>query len=672
MPRHTLTLATALAVTLAALAPEARAADACIPPKVIDALADCTAILAQPAPPAVSPPPASPGPSKGRSRRAMNLAPRELDAAEQAQEEQAHRVVCQGKPAPGDAKARERYAEAQYTRAWVLFQANRFQESAALFGAIARDFSDTPDGILAAQLCLESLNVLGARFDTPGCFDDMARDVPVFLELYCKDDKAAVNAERCDVLVLIQRDILRLQADDRVKAADRKGQGGDADYEAAADLYLSIWTRYGKDACEAQRPGCERSEEILYNAARAYQAAHLPSKAMAARRLLVDPRYHLQNSEPAIKAVYAIGVAYQAMGIYDEAASWYERFALANPRKDKAPEALKDAVVLRLALGQIDRATSDADAFNKQYGMSKPAETAQVAYAIGQHMLDGGDAGGAKLRLEGAMSMIDRNATIDVQVRAHGALARALAALGKAPAAGAEYARVKAFYRDPAAVAAKLAGNEDGGIRALVAVLATVGEAMFFFAEEKRRAAEAIHLPVYAGTGRAGDIKGYMEDVLQKWIIERRRAIEEAEKAYVEIYALQPAAPPWWVVRAFAQVAKMHGDLAAELAAAPTPRGWKTQGPSPWGAPWEAILARWKGGLDTVGAPLWQRAKAAHKSCVTTAVKFDYGDEESRGCADWLSRVYPAEFPRLDELMDRPLHRAFGIELAPAPGYVGR
>ncbi len=78
------------------------------------------------------------------------------------------------------------------------------------------------------------------------------------------------------------------------------------------------------------------------------------------------------------------------------------------------------------------------------------------------------------------MGDIDRSATVDVQIQAHALLGRVLWKTGGETGAAAEYARVRALYRDPAAVAAKLkaAGGDEGQDgRRLAKVLTAVGEA---------------------------------------------------------------------------------------------------------------------------------------------------------------------------------------------------
>jgi hypothetical protein len=49
-------------------------------------------------------------------------------------------------------------------------------------------------------------------------------------------------------------------------------------------------------------------------------------------------------------------------------------------------------------------------------------------------------------------------------------------------------------------------------------------------------------------------------------------------------------------------------------------------------------------------------------------VSYQHFDERAQACGAWLSSHYPAEFPRGDEIRDRPSHRYFAIE----PGFPAR
>ncbi len=559
------------------------------------------------------------------------------------------------------------HPEPDYAAARAALEAADLPKAATLLRRLALQGVETPVGVFSMQLYLEALNRRGNE-GVPACYDDMARDVPTFLDLYCTAERAPKHPEACDTLESIQVNLLRLRAEQFVRDAERKNMDADASYEAAGDLYLDIWTRFGAAACLAKAARCQRMDEILYNAARAYQAARRPPKALATRKILLDPRYNLDRGELAHRTRYDLGGTFQAIGNYDEAATWYEDFARMSPKEPQALAALQDAVILRLALGQSERAIANADLFNKQYGAKSPEKSARVAFAVAQTLLERDDLAGAKKRFEASMAAIDRNATIDVQIRSHAALGQVLQRLGKAADAAAEYGKVRAAYRDPEAVVRRLQDLDEGlRDRTLGTILTAVGEAMFFSAEEKRRAADKLVRPNYTGTGETPAVTGYFAQQVAGWLTERRQAVDEAEKAYVEILHLQPAPPPKWVVKAAARVARMHGKLAAELRSTPLPKAWKATGASPWGTSWEEVRGGFTSALEGASEPLYLRAKAAYRSCVDYSAKYAYGDADTRACADWLSRHYPAEYPRLDELTPQPWRTSSPFVPAPAP-----
>src|SRR5262249_43529290 len=271
----------------------------------------------------------------------------------------------------------------------------------------------------------------------------------------------------------------------------------------------------------------ERSEEILYNAAKAYQAARLIMKSIAARQILINPKYGLNNTELAKRSVYEIGGNYQAIAVYDQAADWYEKFAKDYPKMEKAPQAPQDAVVLRLGLGQEELAIKDADLFNRNYGGKSAAETAKIAFAIGAHYVDKEDWYNARKRLTTAMGQIDRNATFDVQIQAHALLGRVFARANQPTQAAPEYNKVRNSWKDPQGGIKKVdavGGDQDERVRRLAKVLTAVGEAQFFFAEQKRKDADKIQFPAYHGSGQREEVLKHVKTKVVDWMKKKQTA----------------------------------------------------------------------------------------------------------------------------------------------------
>jgi hypothetical protein len=591
------------------------------------------------------------------AKEKAKYAPKEFTKTQEGMITAFNRYLCYIKPSPDQKEDFKNFVEVKYARARTYFEAQRWEEAAAAFREISIDHANMEVGIFAAQLYLESLNVMGSNIEVPRsvCFDDMAADVPKFLDLYCKGGKEKDNAEQCTMLNGIQRDIDRLRAEKYVEEAKNGGANAYALYEKAGRLYEDLWTKYAEAPCAAKdAKGCERADELLYNSAKAYQAARLIAKSISLRKKLLDPTYGLDKGALAMKARYEIGGSYQAIAVYDEAATWYENYAAADPKGEKAADALQDAVVLRLGLGQEDQAIKNADLFNKSYGASKPALAAQIAFAIGEHYADKSDWDQARKRLAGAMGQIDKNATYDIQIQAHALFGRVQSQLNLKSGADTEFKKVAGMWKDPEASLKKIdaasAGPEDK-LRRLKKTLTSVGEAFFYFAEQKKAEVDKIKFPEYKGAGNKDDVLKHVNTKVVDWLKKKQPAIEEAEKEYLKVLDLQPSPPPRWVIASGSRVGQMWGKFVAEFRAAPIPKEWKGSGEIPGtnGLTWEEVRGTYYQALDEKSEPQKLRAKAAYKKCLDYSVKYQYFDDYSRKCEQWLSKNYSAEYHLVDE-----------------------
>jgi TolA-binding protein len=596
--------------------------------------------------------------------------PKEYTAEQKGMLTAFNRYLCYIKPEASNKEAMDQFVEVKYARARTQFEARHWEEAALGFRDVAINHSDKEVGVFAANLYLEAANIIGTRVEPPNsaCITDIAKDTPQFIKLYCEGAKKSANEEQCGVFFRVQRDVERLRAETLVKEGDAGGANALEKYRNAAQAYLDLWEKYGKEPCEKnQKEACARNEEVLYNAAKAFQAARLLAKSIAVRKILINPKYNLHETALAKKSVYEIGGNYQAIAVYDEAAAWYERFAQESPKDEKAPQALSDAIVLRLGLGQEDQAIKDEDLFRKNFS-NRAQQAAQIAFAIGAHYTDRGDWGNARKRLSGAIGQIDRNATADVKIQAHALLARVYNQLGSRTQARGEYDKVRGAWKDPAAgvKAVEAAGGEGETeaqkLRRLGKVLEAVGEAYFFFAEEKKIAVDKIAFPEYKGSGERAEVQKFVKEKVADWQKKKRAAIEDADREYQKILGLQPVPPPKWVIAAGARVGQMKGKFVAEFRAAPIPKDWKQNGPSPFGdLLWEEIRGAYYSALDEASEPDKQAAKAAYKKCLDLSVQQQYFDEFSRSCEQWLSKTYPAEYHLIDEFRSAPNRLGSGL-----------
>src|SRR5512141_7993 len=85
-------------------------------------------------------------------------------------------------------------------------------------------------------------------------------------------------------------------------AADAGARGGDPEAEAQASL--DTWIKQGAAACAAREAGCGPMAGLLEKAALGFQAAHRRDKAIIVRKILVDPRFHLEGTEQGKNAAF--------------------------------------------------------------------------------------------------------------------------------------------------------------------------------------------------------------------------------------------------------------------------------------------------------------------------------------------------------------------------------
>jgi TolA-binding protein len=603
---------------------------------------------------------------------------KEMSDAQKSMVQSFNRYVCYIQPDKNDAEGQKQLVEVKYARCRLYFEAQHWEESAACFREIAYDYPDTDSAVYAAQLYLESINVLTFHGlpNRSSCIDDMIADVPKFIDIFCSGDKMQKNEEQCTILTKVQCDIQRLRAQRIVEEADKGGNNSLELFDKGGKAYFDLWEKYGATPLRNnQPPQCDRLDEIVENAARAFQAGHLVASAIHARMVLLNPQMRMDKSELAKDAMYKIGGNWQAIAVYDQAADWYERYAKENPHRKNADNALSDAIVLRLGLGQEDLAVADVKEYTSDYANSNATEAAQIAFAIGAHYADKEDWESTRKALAGAMRTLDK-APPDIQVQAHATYARALMHL-KSAQAKPEYARVRSIWGDGTAAQAKIAEaykaeSQDSRDHKLGKALDAVGEAMFYFAEERKKdRVDAIVFPIYKGPGGKDDIKRYMDKSLMPWVHKKQQAIEDVDKDYQKITELQPVPPPRWVIASASRAGMMWGAFVDDFRRAPYPKEWDRKGFVPGtgdSLSWNEVKATYLEHLDEASEPIKkEKAKPALKRCLDDSVKYQYFDEYSRDCEKWLAKNYKTEYHVVDELRGAPTLSNSGLDDHPPP-----
>jgi hypothetical protein len=157
---------------------------------------------------------------------------------------------------------------------------------------------------------------------------------------------------------------------------------------------------------------------------------------------------------------------------------------------------------------------------------------------------------------------------------------------------------------------------------------------MFYFADAEKAKVDKLKFPEYHGNNSKEDVLKHINTKVKDWIIKKRPLIDKASAEYKKIVDLQPVPPPRWVIAAGSRVGEMWGTFVKEFRAAPIPDAFRKD---------VEIRQTYYASLDEASEPQKQQAKSAFETCLGYSVKYQYFDEFSRTCEEWLAQNYKNE-----------------------------
>jgi tetratricopeptide (TPR) repeat protein len=549
----------------------------------------------------------------------------------------------------------------KYRRARIYYETNHFAEAAVLFKDIAFNHAKSELAVFAANLNLDSLNVIGTYSEPPRaqCYDEMNDSIEPLFNVYCKTaETREANAELCDVIEQLRCDLLRKKAEAL--------QGGQ-EYKKAAQLYVRIFRKYRE---------CGKLDEVLFNASINFEAARLLGRAIKVRRVLIE---QYPESEWTKRAYYLIGANFHALAMYDMAADYYEKFAekYAGELGEKctdaekkagtctnAKEALQNATFFRLGLGDEEKATADAKLFEKSYRKKFPLETSQVHYSIGSIYERTADWPKVISHYTSFLKQFGKAAMPHEVIQANVNVGRAYLNLlppEKREAKGGDKAQLanqaKAFpYFQDALDEWQSSKDSFGSLpvpddqKERYVALAKIGaaESLFNLADKDFNKFAAIGFPVFkAKSTKNGEEKKkdlqekfgtWMQQDFVKWMGDKAKALETAQKAYESIAELKV---PQWDIASATRVGDMYLSFVNDFRDAPVPPVLEGD---------EELVSIYYQGLDEASKPWVDKAKNAYEFCLITATKVRWFNQYMTRCEEELFKLDPREYPRAAEL----------------------
>lgn len=539
----------------------------------------------------------------------------------------------------------EDLATMKYRRARIYYEANRYEEASVIFKDIAYHHKNSDLAEYAANLYLDSLNVLASlRPDDlrPQCYDQMAVNVPEIHELYCATTEAKSEHDGlCGPLEQLRCDIQRKKAE----AHQQKKEFRDAAY-----TYVNLFRKF---------PNCGKGEEVLYNAALNFEAAKLIGRAIKVRSVLIE-KY--PESALGKKALYLTGANFQALALYPKAAEYFETFASKFPGEDgkgcteadiknqtcpKAAEALQDAVFFRLGIGDDQKATDDAKLYEKNYAKKYPRETSQVIYSMASIYERQNDWPKVAEHYQSYLKKYGRQALPNEEIRANVQIGVALWNQNKKPDAEKFFKAATKLWTSgaPAAIEKLANGDADKAAKWQAEGSQATAQALWYLAEYQFIAFDKIKFPELKGASDMAKVNAWATGPFVKWIEEKGKSLKAAEDAYIKVRELKA---PMWDIAAAARVGVMYRTFVDEFRDAPVPDEIKKD---------PELMDIYLGSLDEKSQPWVVKATGAFDFCMTLATQVRWFNQFSQQCEQELNKLDPRKYP-------------LAAELRGAPGYV--
>lgn len=243
----------------------------------------------------------------------------------------------------------DRIVDVKYTMGRTYYDFDHHDKAIVSFKDIAHNHSEHRLAVIAANLHLDSLNLLRKYDDLHIAVIEYLEKQPIKDEAFLSDINAlnaSIRFKKCTVL------------DDEEKWKD------------AAQCFVDFYRDF---------PQSELVDKALYNAALDFERMKELGKAIQVRIFLLKER---PDSELAPKSLYNIGGNYHALAVYTEAAKFYELYAATYPKMENAEVALANASTFRQGLGELDKAVENYETFLELYGKRDEDKSAEVYYQI--------------------------------------------------------------------------------------------------------------------------------------------------------------------------------------------------------------------------------------------------------------------------------------------------
>ncbi|MFB6262613.1 MAG: tol-pal system YbgF family protein, partial [Bradymonadaceae bacterium] len=409
----------------------------------------------------------------------------------------------------------ERIVDVKYTMARVYYEHNHLRKAIDLFENLAFQHSNHRLAKVAANLHLDSLNLLND-------FQGLHKAVERYLS-----EKPIDSSE-------FQSNVQRLNRAIRFKLCRKKEQK--EAWGKAATCYVNIYRDF---------PDSKYVDEALYNAALSFERIKELGKAIQIRAFLLKVR---PDSEFAPETLFNIGANYHALAVYSRAAQYYERFADKYPDHEKTEKALANAATFRQGLGQYEKAIADNEQYLELFGDEEEhaKKVADVAFQIARIYEKQDKPEEAKEAYETYLEEYADKGTLDRKLQAHVEIGLYHWNHGEREQALEKFRETLAVYND---LSKKQRSKLDEGRDAAARAKFMLGEKIY------QEMAEI-------------EVESSDEKELQKRFKKKLKVAKKAQKIYEEVIQFKR---PDWAIAALYKIGAQYQDFAETIRNSPPP-----------------------------------------------------------------------------------------------------
>jgi tetratricopeptide (TPR) repeat protein len=410
----------------------------------------------------------------------------------------------------------ERIVDVKYNLARTYYDFNHFEKALETFRNIAFNHGEHRLAVIAANLHLDTLNLLKD-------FDGLHAAVVDYIEKEPIEDELFMESVHT-LNVQIRFKICTVHDDKE-------------EWKDAAKCFVQFYREF---------PESEFVDKALYNAALDFERMRDLGKAIKVRVFLLKAT---PSSPLAPKTLYNIGGNYHALAVYSQAAKFYELFVANFPEHEDAEPALANASEFRYGLGDYDRAIQDYEHYLKIFGKKKPERAAIAYFQIARIYEKQGEDKKALDQYQRFLREYDNESDFDRILKAHAAIGMYYWDQGgdkNKRRALKEFKKTLKIYDDvPDDKKGELKDGRDAAARA-----------KFMIGEDVFQEMAAI------------TIKSANEEQLQERIEEKMKVAEKAQKIFEDVIKFRR---PDWAIAALYRIGAQYQDFAETVRDSPIP-----------------------------------------------------------------------------------------------------